>query len=954
MLSNTLETQWTKTTCCYCGVGCGVLVETERCANVIRIKSVKGDPDHPANLGRLCIKGATLDLTAQPHIYEQSRAKYPELRDSRHMARRRIDWDTAYAHVAEKFADIISRHGPDSVGIYVSGQLLTEDYYVFNKLAKGLIGTNNIDTNSRLCMSSAVAGYKQTLGADAPPCNYEDIDHASTIFITGSNAAYAHPVLFRRIEAAKEKNPDLKLIVVDPRLTDTARTADLFLQILPGTDVALYHGMLHIMLWEGLTDPAYIDAHTEGFSALKELVKNYTPKAVAEICGIAETDLNQAARLFAQSSGTLSLYCQGLNQSASGTSKNTALINLHLATAQIGRAGAGPFSLTGQPNAMGGREVGGLANLLSAHRDLGNPEHRREVAEFWGVRDVPAKPGLTAVPMFEALRSGQLKAIWIVCTNPAQSLPDQTLVHEALNKAEFVVVQDAYANTATTAYADVLLPATTWGEKSGTVTNSERRISRVRPALAPWAECKNDWEIALGVARLLEAKLPAASSLAWRSLFNFADVQSVWEEHRESTRGRDLDITGLSYAILERDGPQYWPYPTGATQGKPRLYEDGIYPTATGRARFVSNPYRAPADPTDARYPFAMTTGRLRDQWHGMSRTGTVARLYSHAPQACIDLSPLDGRRLNIADQDLVYVTSRRGMQVMPVNFTDSVRPSQAFVAMHWGSEFLSGKPGKFVSQGINSLTSPAIDPDSQQPELKFAAVKITRADLPWHVIAFAWIDASAAVALQVELRALFPHTTFATATLFGRDDARHQTGVFLRLAHTEAFEPAFIQRIAQYFGLDTANGQQSIMTYQDKRRSVMRQVKAEHGRSNTQDTSDQQVWYLCAALLTGSAPDVSAAGWLREYLESFTDVRTFGRRLLTPGANPPQPVETRGKVVCNCFNVQESSISQFLVKSTAVGREALLQALQASLSCGTNCGSCLPEIKTMISQHVD
>jgi len=439
----------TRSTCCYCGVGCGVLIRSDG----EQVIEVQGDPAHPANFGKLCSKGSSLHLTAQPVLQQQVRALYPSLRSARHLPRETQSWEQVLEHMAERFASTIAQHGADSVGFYISGQLLTEDYYVFNKLAKGLIGTNNIDSNSRLCMSSAVAGYKQSLGADAPPCNYEDIDHANVIFIAGSNTAFAHPILYRRIEAARERNPELKVIVVDPRRTDTAKEADLHLAILPGTDVALFNGMLHICLWDELIDSAFIADHTEGFAELKQTVRAYTPTMVAQTCGIKEEDLIQAAHWFAQSKATLSLYCQGLNQSTSGTAKNTALINLHLATAQIGKPGAGPFSLTGQPNAMGGREVGGMANLLSAHRDLSNPAHRLEVAAHWGIPEVPAQPGKTAVELFEALRDGSIKIIWIVCTNPAQSMPDQTLIRAALENAELVIVQEAYQHTATVAYA---------------------------------------------------------------------------------------------------------------------------------------------------------------------------------------------------------------------------------------------------------------------------------------------------------------------------------------------------------------------------------------------------------------------------------------------------------------------------------------------------------------------
>jgi assimilatory nitrate reductase catalytic subunit len=497
----------TRSTCPYCGVGCGVIIESSG----DEITGVRGDPDHPANFGRLCTKGSTLALTASAHVTQQTRLLYPMRREHRREAPKRISWDSALDFASERFARIIREHGPDAVGFYISGQLLTEDYYVFNKLAKGLIGTNNVDTNSRLCMSSAVAGYKLTLGTDAPPACYDDVNHAQCIFIVGSNTAYAHPVLFRRIEDAKAANPALKIICCDPRRTDTAGIADLYLPIQPGTDVALFNGMLHIMLWEGWTQPGYIAAHTRGFEALRTTVRDYTPDLVAQTCGIAKEDLLAAARLFATSASTLSLYCQGLNQSSSGTAKNAALINLHLATAQIGKPGAGPFSLTGQPNAMGGREVGGLANLLSAHRDLTNPQHRAEVAALWGVPSVPEKPGKTAVEMFQAAADGEIKALWIACTNPAQSMPDQATVRRALERAELVIVQEAFATTSSCDYADLLLPATTWGEKTGTVTNSERRISRVRPAVRAPGEAKHDWSIAVAFAQQLEKLLGAQS-----------------------------------------------------------------------------------------------------------------------------------------------------------------------------------------------------------------------------------------------------------------------------------------------------------------------------------------------------------------------------------------------------------------------------------------------------------
>jgi assimilatory nitrate reductase catalytic subunit len=913
----------TKATCCYCGVGCGVLIESDG----RQVLGVRGDPDHPANFGRLCTKGSTLMLSAKPVLRQQARALYPEIRRARGDVRERASWDVTLDLMARKFADTIREHGPDSVGFYISGQLLTEDYYVFNKLAKGLIGTNNVDTNSRLCMSSAVAGYKQTLGADAPPACYEDIDHADLIFIVGSNTAYAHPILYRRIEEARKKNRGLKMIVADPRRTDTARDADLFLPILPGTDVALFNGMLHICLWEDMVDSAYIDAHTEGFAELKRTVRDYTPKFVADTCGIKEEDLLQAARWFGESKAALSLYCQGLNQSASGTAKNASLINLHLATHQIGKPGAGPFSLTGQPNAMGGREVGGLANLMSAHRDMANPEHRAEIARLWGVDDVPATPGKTAVEMFEAVRKGEIKLLWIACTNPAQSMPDQALIREALQNAELVVVQEAYRTTATVEFADVLLPATSWSEKEGTVTNSERRITRLKAAVEKPGETRHDWEIVVDFAQRLQRLLGGE-----KNLFPYTTAEQIWNEHRETTRGRDLDITGLSFEILEQKGPQQWPYPEGAAGGKQRLYEDGIFPTASGRAKFVNTVYLPVAEPVDARYPFRLNTGRLRDQWHGMSRTGTVAQLFAHASEPSVVMAEIDMNRRLLKNGDLVHVTSRRGSQILPAVAGDDMRSGQAFIAMHWGEEYLSGSGahGK-GSHGVNALTVPLFDPSSKQPELKHAAVKILKAELPWRFVVFGWVEESEALTLQAAMRPCMRHFSFATCTLFGRE----RVGVLFRAAHDEAAPPELIAGIEQKFGIAGTQ----VLRYDDTRRGNSRRVLVHDGK-------------LAAVALAG---DLSAEHWLKQYLESEQPVAALGRMLLMPSSQAPQGFKARGRIVCNCFNVSESEIGELLAAQDMVNHgtpEAMLATLQDKLKCGTNCGSCVPEVKKIIAMR--
>lgn len=921
----------TPSTCPYCGVGCGVLIEHDG----QRITGVRGDPDHPANAGRLCTKGATLHLTAAESVQRQTRLLAPMQRTRRGVAPHTVDWDSALDDAAERLAAIHQQHGADAIGVYVSGQLLTEDYYVFNKLVKGLLGTNHIDTNSRLCMSSAVAGYKATLGADAPPCSYEDFAHADTVFITGSNLAWAHPILMRRLEDARRARPQQKWIVADPRRTETAAMADLHLALKPGSDVALYHGLLHLLLAQGQTDPTYIAAHTTGFEALAERVRAFTPAETARLTGLAEADLITAARWFGESPATLSLYCQGLNQSSHGTDNNAALINLHLATGQIGRPGAGPFSLTGQPNAMGGREVGGLANLLSAHRDLANPAHRAEVAQLWGLPSVPAPPGRTAMEMFQAAADGAVKALWIVCTNPAQSLPDQAMVRRALERAEFVIVQEAFATTATCAYADLLLPATTWGEKDGTVTNSERRISRVRAALPPAGQARHDWAIATDLARRLAARI-APERIA---LFPYATPESVWNEHRDSTRGRDLDITGLSYALLEEKGPQQWPCPEGASEGRTRLYADGVYPTADGKARFADVPLSPLAEAPDAAYPFSLLTGRLRDQWHGMSRTGLLGRLYGHESLPAIDLAPADMARLALQDGALVRVASRRGTLVLPARGRDELPAGQAFIPMHWGEEVLSGHDdqGRTLN-GVNALTTPAFCPKSKQPELKHAAVAIEKVDLPWRLSAMAWLPADQALAVREQLRPLLKAFGWASLLPFGREpDAQGRVGLVLRAAATAPVEAALLATARRLLALEGPE----VLRYRDDAQAQDRALRVQ--RTADGATHLQGFWL---------AGDASGEAWLRALLDSDEALPGPARLLLAPGglaqalmgdaATPASPQ------VCTCFNVREDAIRATLGGCAGSPAERLA-ALMGTLRCGTNCGSCIPALRSLV-----
>jgi len=887
----------TRSACPYCGVGCGVIIESDGGG----ITGVRGDPEHPANFGRLCTKGSTLHLTMDA----DARAWYPELRRARDEPRRRVTWNEGLDFAAEKFARVIREHGPDSVAFYVSGQLLTEDYYVFNKLAKGLIGTNNIDTNSRLCMSSAVSGYTLTLGADAPPACYEDIEYADCLFIAGSNTAYAHPIVFRRIEDARAKNPELKLIVVDPRRTDTAAAADLHLPILPGTDVALFNGMLQVMLWEGSCDLDFIHAHTTGFDAVRDAVAEYTPKAVAQICGVPAEDIVRAARWFAGAGATLSLYCQGLNQSVQGTDKNAALINLHLATGHIGRPGAGPLSLTGQPNAMGGREVGGMATLLSAHRSLANSADREEVARLWGVDSVPAAPGRTAVEMFEAIRAGKIKAVWIACTNPVQSMPDQAQVAKALERAECVVVQEAFRNTDTTPFADLLLPASAWSEKEGTTTNSERRITLSRAAATPPGQARHDWQIAVDFALRLGEHLGRDA----RRLFPYRAPAEIFNEHRETTRGRDLDITGLSYGLLQASGPQQWPCPEGAERGKARLYEDGVFATPDGRARFAVTRYRPVAEPTDARYPLHLNTGRLRDQWHGMGRTGLVGRLFNHVEEPLLAMNTEDMERRGFADGDLLRVRSRRGEIVVRVQASDEMRSSQVFMPMHWGGRFMNGG-------GANALTVPAFDPVSKQPEFKNAAVQVEKLDYRWQLVA---MRSGAVLRYLDAVRPLLVRFPYATCGLYGRE---HPVVIF-RAAAELPVEESLIGEIDAALELDDDT---RAMVYRDASRGVSKRVLAGDGT-------------VVGARLTG---ETAARDWLKELMAVNASLEAVRHWVLAPVSMPPAGSARRGQIVCNCLDVSEREIVECLASGVT------LAEVQERLKCGTSCGSCVPELKRM------
>jgi anaerobic selenocysteine-containing dehydrogenase len=694
---------WQRSICCYCGTGCGVLAR----ARDGRVTELRGDPDHPVNRGRLCAKGALL-----PDIFQASgRLLQPLVRDQKGWNRRLSTWDEAIDRVASTIRRNIETHGPHSIMLYGSGQLPTEDYYLFGKLAKGFIGTNNQDTNSRLCMAAAVTAYTLTLGKDSPPASYEDIDHAKTFFILGANIEACHPILFDRIKTRKRADRDVRVIVVDPRATRTTEIADIHLPVRPGADIALLQSLLHeVARLDGL-DRNFIDEHTSGWDAVEASLRGYSAERAARITGLDAQQILDAARIIATNGPMLSLWSMGANQSISGVDKNLALLNLSLATGNIGKPGAGPFSLTGQPNAMGGREAGGLATTLPGHRLVTSAQDRAAVERAWRIPpgSISERPGLTAIEMIEALERDEIKVVWIAGTNPVASLPNTARVEAALRRAELVIVQDPYHPTETSRLADVILPAAQWSERPGVMTNSERRVSLLEQIGDPPGEALRDWQI---ITRI-------ATALGFGHSFDYANTEQIWDEYRALTCGQDLDITGLDYATLrQHPGGVQWPFPHGATEGPPRLFEDGRFPTSDGRAHFNVPACEPPAEALDDEYPLALITGRVKDQWHTMTRTGLVQKLNRSEANSFLEIHPTDDAALDVADRQLVRVRSRRGAFEVNARVTHSIRPGAVFAPFHWGAEFRR--------KGVTNLaTNEAFDPRSKQPELKYAAVAV-------------------------------------------------------------------------------------------------------------------------------------------------------------------------------------------------------------------------------------
>ena len=698
--------EWARTGCPYCGVGCGLLAGVE----AGRVFKVKGDAAHPSSRGEVCMKAVCLP----PTVANEGRATRALMRSHRAANFQAVPLDAAIAHAARELRRIIDAHGPDSVAFYGSGQLGTEDYYALAKLVKGFLGTDNLDTNSRLCMASAVAGYKSVFGADAPPGCYDDIDSADVFLILGANVADCHPILFRRIEKRVAADENVRVIVVDPRRTETCDFAHAHLPIRPGTDLALLNAMLRLAVHEGHLDKEFVAERTEGFEAARLAAEAWTPEAAAELCGIPPRAIVDAARTFVRSRRAMVLWSMGANQSAHGTAKNQAILNLCLATGNVGRPGTGPLSLTGQPNAMGGREVGALAGLLPGHRHVSAASDRAFIAEKWGVpaARIPLRVGKTATEIFAGLGDGSIRAVWVLATNPAASLPDLESARRALLRAELVVVHEAFFPTDTAELAHVVLPAAAWAEKDAAMTNSERVVTLNRKLVDPPGDALPDWQL---LARLAH-ELGFGAQFAWQS------AAEVFDEFRALTAGTSCDLSGITHARLA-EGPLQWPCPAEDHPGTARRYE-ASFATASGRARFVAVQPQPPAEPVSRDFPLVLNSGRLKSHWHTRSRTRWSKNLEGRAPEPVLEMNPADARRAGVVDGGFAEVRSRRGEVVAQVRITTEIAAGSVFLPFHWTR--LDGflKPA-------NNLTHSAVDPISKQPELKHCAVRVRALPAP-------------------------------------------------------------------------------------------------------------------------------------------------------------------------------------------------------------------------------
>ena len=872
-----------RTTCPYCGVGCGVAASADG-----RRVAVAGDADHPANRGSLCSKGSALGST----VGLEGRLLAPMIGGGT------ASWAEAAGLVARRFQETIARHGPDAVAFYVSGQLLTEDYYAANKLMKGFIGSANIDTNSRLCMASAVVAHKLAFGADLVPGCYEDLELADLVVFSGHNAAWTHPVLFRRMEAARARGQ--RHVVIDPRRTDTAEVADLHLPIAPQTDVRLWNGLLADLIRRGAVDRAYVAAHVSGFEEVAaQLARDdQSPAAIAADCGVALTDLQRFYAWFAATPRTVSLFSMGANQSAHGVAKGSAIINAHLATGRIGKPGACPFSITGQPNAMGGREVGGMATTLAAHMDFDSASRAR-LARFWGAAQVADGPGLTAVEMFEAVRAGRIRALWIMATNPAVSLPQAARAREALAACPFVVVSDCMAETDTTAFAQVKLPALAWGEKDGTVTNSERRISRQRAFLPPPGEARPDWRIVAEVA----GAMGFGEAFAWRSP---AQVFREWARLTayENAGARALDLgplAALSPAAYDRLAPVQWPLT--AAGGAARLFADGRFQTADGRARMVPTQAEGPAEPVDPAFPLALNTGRVRDHWHTLTRTGLVPDLCRHAPEPYVEIHPADADPVGVTDGALTRIVTRQGEAVALAKLTDRQRRGAIFLPMHWTDAYApSGR--------ANALVSARVDPRSGQPEFKHTPARVRPYRETWRGFFIAREAWQAPRRMDLVWRRI-PEAGCQLHEFAGRGDERERSSLRAALLRGE--------------GADA-------LRFDDAASGTLREARLSDGR-------------LERVLFTTTTGRLPPRAWLVE-LFAAPVLDAAQRAALLLGRPPGRALET-GSIVCACRGVRLERISAAIRDGASD-----LDAVGAATGAGASCGSCRPEIARLIRQR--
>jgi assimilatory nitrate reductase catalytic subunit len=863
-----------RTTCPYCGVGCGVLVQ--RTTDGL---SVSGDPDHPANAGRLCVKGTALGET----VGLDGRLLHPMIDG------RQTDWESALDRLADEFSKAISVHGPDSVAFYVSGQLLTEDYYVANKLMKGFIGSSNIDTNSRLCMSSSVAGHQRAFGADTVPGCYEDLELADLVVLVGSNAAWCHPVLFQRVQAARAARPGMRLVVIDPRRTATADSADLHLALRPGSDVALFNGLLRHLAESGRTDRTFVAAHCQGAEDALDAAKA-EPSDAATICDVDPVDLACFYDWFATTEKVVTVFSQGVNQSSAGTDKVNAIINCHLLTGRIGRPGMGPLSFTGQPNAMGGREVGGLANQLAAHMGFDEPSRDR-IGRFWQAPAVSRQSGLKAVDLFQAIDQGRIKALWIVATNPAVSLPESALVRRALDRCAFVAVSDCVAVTDTSLRAHLLLPALTWAEKDGTVTNSERCISRQRPVLDPPGEAKPDWWI---ICRLAER-------MGFGHAFGYAGPAEIFAEHArlstfENDGTRDFDIGGLADVDYDRMEPSQWPV-REAGKSTSRVFAKGGFYHADGKARLIALHHRPPASILSDDWPLALNTGRTRDQWHTMTRTGKAPRLAAHTPEPWLAIHPKDAARLDLDEGAMAQVESANGQAVLRVSIDHTQREGEVFAPMHWNDQFAG-------QATVGHLLPPITDPLSGQPELKYAAVRIVPILLAWEAV----------------LLTRRPVSTWTPDVHWSRSAGNGH----------DIYRLAGIERVEDWAGWARQRlGEGIWLDYQDRRIGLYRAALIHDSR-------------LDALLFVAAPGHRPAAEDLAHLFAGPTPEPQYRTELLAGGSVIGR---CDGPIVCACHHVGRQVILEAIAGQGLSSVEAIGQALRA----GTNCGSCIPELRGLL-----